>query len=89
MGAGVGAGVGMTAGASNLTKAALGGAGFAVGLKAGDLASMSTVDAILYNMETADINLGELVKKSFEEQQVATGRFKIAAGTNLLMHRLN
>jgi hypothetical protein len=79
LGAGVGAGVGMAAGASNLTKAASGGAGFAVGLKAGDLASMSTVDAIVYNMETADINLGELVKKSSEEQLVATGRFKIAA----------
>ena len=77
LGAGVGAGAGMAAGASNLTKAALGGAGFAAGLKAGDLASMSTVDAILYNMETADINLGELVKKSFEEQLTATGRFKI------------
>ncbi|WP_458369521.1 hypothetical protein [Pseudomonas fluorescens] len=77
LGAGVGAGVGMAAGASNLTKAALGGAGFAAGLKAGDLASMSTVDAILYNMETADINLGELVKKSFEEQLTATGRYKI------------
>lgn len=77
LGAGVGAGVGMAAGASNLTKAALGGVGFAAGLKAGDLASMSTVDAILYNMETADINLGELVKKSFEEQLTATGRYKI------------
>lgn len=77
LGAGVGAGVGMAAGASNLAKAALGGAGFAAGLKAGDLASMSTVDAILYNMETADINLGELVKKSFEEQLAATGRYKI------------
>lgn len=77
LGAGVGAGVGMAAGASNLAKAALGGAGFAAGLKAGDLASMSTVDAILYNMETADINLGELVKKNFEEQLAATGRYKI------------
>ncbi|MGG5284797.1 hypothetical protein ACQZ2G_12425 [Pseudomonas viridiflava] len=77
LGAGLGAGVGMAAGASNLAKAALGGAGFAAGLKAGDLASMRTVDAILYNMETADINLGELVKKSFEEQLTATGRYKI------------
>jgi hypothetical protein len=77
LGAGVGAGVGMAAGASNLAKAALGGAGFAAGLKAGDLASMSTVDAILYNMETADINLGELVKKNFEEQLTATGRYKV------------
>jgi hypothetical protein len=77
LGAGVGAGVGMAAGASNLTKAALGGVGFAAGLKAGDLASMSTVDAILYNMEMADINLGELVKKSFEEQLTATGSYKI------------
>ncbi|MEQ7917688.1 hypothetical protein ABQX22_00720 [Xanthomonas sp. WHRI 1810A] len=77
LGAGVGAGVGMAAGASSLGKAALGGAGFVAGMKAGDLASMSTVDVILYNMETADINLGALVKKSFEEQLAATGRFKI------------
>jgi hypothetical protein len=77
LGAGVGAGAGMAAGASNLAKAALGGAGFAAGLKAGDLASMSTVDAILYNMETSEIDLGELVKKSFEEQLAADGRFKI------------
>lgn len=79
LGAGVGAGVGMAAGASSLGKAALGGAGFAAGLKAGDLASMSTVDAILYNMETADIDLARLVKKSFEEQLAATGRFKIVS----------
>ncbi|MGF6124933.1 hypothetical protein QF019_000122 [Pseudomonas frederiksbergensis] len=77
LGAGVGAGVGMAAGASNVAKAALGGAGFAAGLKAGDLASMSTVDAILYNMESSEIDLGALVKKSFEEQLAATGRFKI------------
>lgn len=77
LGAGVGAGVGMAAGASNLAKAALGGAGFAAGLKTGDLASMSTVEAIRYNMETADINLGELIKKSFEEQLTATGRYKV------------
>jgi hypothetical protein len=79
LGAGVGAGVGMAAGASSLGKAALGGAGFAAGLKAGDLASMSTVDAILYNMETADIDLARLVKKSFEDQLAATGRFKIVS----------
>lgn len=77
VGAGAGVGVGMAAGASRLTRAALGGAGFAAGLAAGNLASMSTVDAILYNMEAADINLGELLKKSFEEQLNATGRFKI------------
>jgi hypothetical protein len=77
LGAGVGTGIGMAAGASNVAKAALGGAGFAAGLKAGDLASMSTVDAILYNMQTSDIALDQLVKKSFEQQLAATGRFKI------------
>lgn len=77
IGAGVGTGVGLAAGAGKIGTAALGGAGFAAGLKAGDLASMSTVDAILYNMETANINLGDLVKKSFEEKLAASGRFKI------------
>lgn len=77
LGAGVGTGVGMAAGASKLGTSALAGAGFAAGMKAGDLASMSTTEAILYNMETADINLGQLVQKSFEEQLTASGRFKI------------
>lgn len=77
VGAGVGTGIGMAAGASKVATAALGGAGFAAGLKAGDLASMSTTQAILYNIETADINLADLVKKSFEEQLAASGRFKV------------
>ncbi|HEX4550109.1 hypothetical protein [Pseudomonas sp.] len=79
VGAGVGAGIGMASGASKAGTAALSGAGFAVGLKAGDLASMSTVEAILYNMDSNNINLGELVKKSFEDQLTATGRFKVVA----------
>ena len=77
VGAGVGTGIGLASGASKAATAALGGVGFAAGLKAGDLASMSTTDAIVYNMETANINLAEVVKKSFEEQLVASGRFKI------------
>jgi hypothetical protein len=79
VGAGLGTGVGLAAGAGKVGTAALGGAGFAAGLKAGDLASMSTVEAILYNMESADIDLGKLVKKSFEDQLAASGRFKIVA----------
>ncbi|MDH0747028.1 hypothetical protein N5D61_11795 [Pseudomonas sp. GD03842] len=61
-GAALGAGVGVAAGAavkaSHLGTAALSGAGFAAGMKAGDLASMSTVQAIVYNMNAANINLG-------------------------------
>jgi hypothetical protein len=38
---------------------------------------MSTVEAIVYNMNSADINLGEMVRKSFEERLAATGRFKV------------
>ncbi|WP_085712579.1 MULTISPECIES: hypothetical protein [unclassified Pseudomonas] len=79
IGAGVGAGVGMASHAGKLGTAALSGAGFAAGLKAGDLASMSTVEAIQYNMTSADIDLGKLVKKGFEDQLAATGRFKVVA----------
>ncbi|MDZ3826912.1 MULTISPECIES: hypothetical protein [Pseudomonas] len=77
VGAGVGTGIGLASSASKAATAALGGAGFVAGLKAGDLASMSTTDAIVYNMETSDINLGTLVKKSFEDQLAASGRFKV------------
>lgn len=55
------------------------GAGFAADLKAGDLASMSTVEAIQYNLASADIDLGKLLKKSFEDQLTASCRFKIVA----------
>lgn len=65
LGAGLGAGIGMASGASRLGSSALSGAGFAVGLKTGDLASMSTVEAILYVMETEKIDLGELLKQNF------------------------
>lgn len=77
VGAGVGTGIGLASSASKAATAALGGVGFVAGLKAGDLASMSTTDAIVYNMETSDINLGTLVKKSFEDQLAASGRFKV------------
>ncbi|KAA0978047.1 hypothetical protein [Pseudomonas sp. ANT_H12B] len=65
LGAGLGAGIGMASGASRLGTSALSGAGLAVGLKTGDLASMSTVEAILYVMETEKIDLGELLKQNF------------------------
>lgn len=77
VGAGVGTGIGLASSASKAATAALGGVGFVAGLKAGDLASMSTTDAIVYNMETSDINLGTLVKKSFEDQLADSGRFKV------------
>lgn len=65
LGAGLGAGVAMASGASRVATAAVSGAGLAVGLKAGDLASMSTVEAIVYVMEAEKIDLGELLKQSF------------------------
>lgn len=80
-GAALGAGLGVAAGAavkaSQVGTAALSGAGFAAGMKAGDLASMSTVEAIVSNVDTANINLGEMVRRRFEEQLVATGRFRV------------
>lgn len=80
-GAALGAGVGVAAGAavkaSHIGTAALSGAGFAAGMKAGDLASMSTVQAIVYQVNAANIDLGGMVKKSFEDQLAATGRFKV------------
>ncbi len=57
--------------------AALIGAGFAAGYKVGDLASMSTVDAIIYNIDSAKIDLGEMVRKGFEDSLVASGRFMV------------
>jgi hypothetical protein len=82
-GAALGAGAGVAAGAavkaSRVGTAALSGAGFAAGLKAGDLASMSTVEAIVYNVNTANIDLGEMVRKSFAEHLVRTGRFKVVS----------
>lgn len=77
LGAGVGVAAGAALNAARIGTAALSGAGLAAGMKAGDLASMSTVEAIVHNMNSADINLGEMVRKSFEEQLVTTGRFKV------------
>lgn len=80
-GAALGAGAGVAAGAvfkvSGVGTAALSGAGFAAGMKAGDLASMSTVEAIVYNINSANIDLGEIVRKNFADKLATTGRFKI------------
>lgn len=82
-GAALGAGAGVAAGAafkaSGVGTAALSGAGFAAGMKAGDLASMSTVEAIVYSMNSANIDLGEIVRKNFADQLATTGRFKIVS----------
>jgi hypothetical protein len=77
LGAGVGVAAGAVAKASSVGTAALSGVGFVAGMKAGDLASMSTVEAIVYNMDAANIDLGEIVRKRFEEELVKTGRFKV------------
>ncbi|WP_342655821.1 hypothetical protein [Pseudomonas sp. F3-2] len=82
-GAALGAGAGVAAGAafkaSGVGTAALSGAGFAAGMKAGDLASMSTVEAIVYSMNSANIDLGEIVRKNFADKLATTGRFKIVS----------
>jgi len=80
LGAGLGAGVGMASGASRLGTSALSGAGFAAGLKAGDLASMPTVEAILYLMETENINLGELLKQNFVDELAKNRSLKVVSG---------
>lgn len=77
LGAGVGVAAGAVAKASSVGTAALSGVGFVAGMKAGDLASMSTVEAIVYNMDAANIDLGEIVRKRFEEELMKTGRFKV------------
>lgn len=77
LGAGVGAAAGAAVKASRVGAAALSGAGFAAGMKAGDVASMSTVEAIVYNVDSANIDLGDMVKKNFETELEKTGRFKV------------
>ncbi len=76
-GAGLGAGVGMASGASKLGTAALSGAGFAAGMKAGQLAEMSTPAAILTVMDAENIDLGVLLKQAFIDALGKTSSLKV------------
>ena len=77
LGAGLGAGVAMASGASRAATAAVSGVGFAGGLKAGDLASMSTAEAIIYVMEAEKIDLGELLRQNFIAQLASNPSIKV------------
>nr|WP_286670926.1 hypothetical protein [Pseudomonas quebecensis] len=77
LGAGVGAGVGMASGASKVGTAALSGAGFAAGMKLGQLAEMPTPVAILTVMEAEKIDLGVLLKQGFIDALGKTSTLKV------------
>ena len=77
LGAGLGAGVGMASGASKLGTAALSGAGFAAGMKVGQLAEMSTPAAILTVMDAENIDVGVLLKQAFVEALGKTSSLKV------------
>ncbi|KTC19284.1 hypothetical protein AO391_21665 [Pseudomonas marginalis ICMP 9505] len=77
LGAGLGAGVGIASGASKLGTAALSGAGFAAGMKVGQLAEMSTPAAILTVMDAENIDVGVLLKQAFVEALGKTSSLKV------------
>ncbi|UUN88963.1 hypothetical protein [Pseudomonas extremorientalis] len=77
LGAGLGAGVGMASGASRLGTAALSGAGFAGGMKLGQLAEMPTPVAILTVMDAEKIDLGALLKQGFIDALGKTSTLKV------------
>jgi hypothetical protein len=49
---------------------------------------MSTVDAIVDNVDRADINLGEMMKRSFEEQSHQLGGSRLLGNTMRLKQGL-
>ncbi|ELQ09218.1 lipoprotein [Pseudomonas fluorescens BRIP34879] len=77
LGAGLGAGVGMASGASRVGTAALSGAGFAAGMKLGQLAEMSTPAAILTVMDAENIDVGVLLKQGFVDALSKTSTLKV------------
>lgn len=77
LGAGLGAGVGMASGASKLGTAALSGAGFAGGLKVGELAEMPTPAAILTLIEAEKIDVGVLLRQGFIDALGKTSTLKV------------
>lgn len=77
LGAGLGAGAGMASGASKVGTAALSGAGFAAGMKLGQLAEMPTPMAILAVMEAEKLDVGVLLKQGFVDALGKTSTLKV------------
>lgn len=77
LGAGAGVAAGAAAGTSRLASGALSGAAMVAGKQMADLATMPTVDAILYVMESEHIDLGQNVRKSFADRLVQKGPFNV------------
>ncbi|MCF7540537.1 hypothetical protein [Pseudomonas petrae] len=79
LGAGAGAATGMAAGASSAGTSALTGAGSVAGTKAANGAKADISQAILNNMQAHGIDLGQLVRESFEKRIKREGLFTIVA----------
>ncbi|MCJ8207041.1 hypothetical protein [Pseudomonas sp. RGM2987] len=79
LGAGTGAATGMAAGASSAGTSALAGAGSVAGTKVADGATADISQAILNNLRAHDIDLGKLVRASFEERIKRERLFTIVA----------
>jgi hypothetical protein len=79
LGAGAGAATGMAIGASNVGASALTGAGSVMGTKAADGATADISHAILNNMQAHGIDLGTLIRESFEARIKREGLFTIVA----------
>jgi hypothetical protein len=79
LGAGAGAATGMAAGASTAGTSALAGVGSVAGTKAADGATVNISQAILNNMQAHGIDLGQLVRESFEKRIKREGLFTIVA----------
>ena len=77
LGAGAGAATGMAAGASSAGTSALAGAGSVAGTKAADGATADISQAILNNMQAHGIDVGQLVRESFERRIKQEGLFTI------------
>ncbi|WP_447800369.1 hypothetical protein [Pseudomonas kilonensis] len=79
LGAGAGAATGMAAGASSAGTSALAGAGSVAGTKAADGATVDVSQAILNNMQAHGIDVGQLVRESFERRIKQEGLFTLVA----------
>lgn len=79
LGAGAGAATGMAAGASSAGTSALAGAGSVAGTKAADGATVDISQAILNNMQAHGIDVGQLVRESFERRIKQEGLFTLVA----------
>ncbi|NWA27973.1 hypothetical protein HX870_20825 [Pseudomonas gingeri] len=79
LGAGAGAATGMLTGASSVGTNASTGVGAVAGTKVADVATKDVSRAILNNMQTNDIDLGKLVRKSFDDRVRQEHLFTIVA----------